>query len=38
MGDVQVRGGERLGDWGDECSANGEDGERLLSKLSPTSS
>ncbi len=23
----------RVGDWGDECSANGEDGERLLSKL-----
>ncbi len=22
--------------WGDECSVNGGDGERLLSKLSPT--
>ncbi len=39
MGGVQFGGvGEGLGDWEDEISANGEDGEKLLSKLSPTSS
>ncbi len=27
-----------LGNWGDEISVNGEDGERLLPKLSPASS
>ncbi len=27
-------GGE--GEWGDECSVNGGDGERLMSKRSPT--
>ncbi len=27
-----------VGKWRDECSVNGRDGERLLSKLSPTSS
>ncbi len=25
-----------VGEWGDECSVNGGDGERLLSKLYPT--
>ncbi len=25
-----------VGEWGDECSVNGADGERFLSKLSPT--
>ncbi len=34
-GDLQL-GREGLGNWGDEISVNGEDGERLLSKLSPT--
>ncbi len=37
MGTVQLGGGG-LEDWGDEILVNGEDGERLLSKLSPTSS
>ncbi len=31
-------GGEELKDTGDDFSANGDDGERLLSKLSLTSS
>ncbi len=35
MSGVQM-GGEGLKDTGDEFSANGDDGERLLSKLSPT--
>ncbi len=35
MDDVQLGGG---GHWGDEISVNGEDEERLLSKLYPTSS
>ncbi len=25
-----------VGEWGEECSVNGGDGERFLSKLSPT--
>ncbi len=29
--DDRVEGG-KLGDWGDECSVNGGDGERRLSK------
>ncbi len=35
MGGVQVGWGESVGKWGDECSVNGGDGERLLSKLPP---
>ncbi len=31
-------GGGELGDWKDKSSVNGEGGERLLSKLSPTPS
>ncbi len=38
MDDVQLGGGGRGGNWGKEMSVNGEDGEKLLSKLSPTSS
>ncbi len=37
MGGVQFGGGG-LGNWGDEISVNGEDGEKLLSTLSTTSS
>ncbi len=36
MGDVQVREVEcsgGLGDWGDECSASGEDGEDFYSNF-----
>ncbi len=33
-----VRGGGELGNWGDEISINGEDGERLRPTLSPASS
>ncbi len=36
MGGVQVGWGESVGKWGDECSVNGGEGERLLAKLSPT--
>ncbi len=38
MGGVPLGGGEGLGEWGDESLVNEEDGEILLSKLSPTSS
>ncbi len=38
MGGVQLREGGGVGNWRDERSVNEEDGERLLSKLSPTSS
>ncbi len=33
-----VREGGGLKNWGDEISVNGEDGEKPLSKLSPTCS
>ncbi len=36
MGGVQVVWGGGLGKGGGECLVNGGDGERLLSKLSPT--
>ncbi len=32
-----VQGGGELENCGDDCSVNGEDGERLLLKLCPTS-
>ncbi len=36
MGGLQVGKGEGQGKGGCECSVNGGDGERLLSKLPPT--
>ncbi len=33
MGGVQVGFGGGVGKWGEECSVDGGDGERLLSKL-----
>ncbi len=36
MSGVQVEWEGEVGKWGDECSVNGGDGERLLSTLSPT--
>ncbi len=35
---VRGGGGGDLGNWGDEISVNGGDGEKILSTLSPTSS
>ncbi len=36
MSGVQVEREGEVGKWGDECSVNGRNGERLLSTLSPT--